>query len=434
MSPKFIYFFILGRNPTLSIAEIASQVNIGQNANIRGLSNDVLILETKEKLDAPSWQKRLGGTIKIGTILTKVDVDLEQIDSNIFLKEFARNKKIFFGFSLYRFNNKFKIEKLKPKIKSLALKIKYELRKRGISSRWVISREMFLSSVIVQKNKLLNAGAEFIFLFSEKEIWLGKTLTCQEFEEYEFYDFGRPKRKIEKGMMPPKLAKIMINVAQVPENGTILDPFCGSGTVIQEAARLGYQHIIGTDINREAIENTQKNIEWLLKNPQSRILNPKQIQNSKIKIFQTDVRNLSQKILPNSINAVVTEPYLGPLRVRNSKIEIRNIIDELIILYLTAFGEFKKLLKKDGRVVIVFPVFKYHAPNRRESRYSYLSERILNEIRKIGFEVINPIPEDLRKNPVIKLTDRGSIIYSRPNQNVLREIFIFTCKQHSLYA
>ncbi len=446
MNKKFVYFFILGNNPSLSVAEILSLINTDFFINginireisekfiqIRELSNEVLILETKEKLDCQKLQERLGGTIKIGTILTQINADLTQINVDLFLKELPKNGKIYFGFSLYGFGDKFKIKSLRSEVKNMALKMKKELKQKNVYSRWVESKKSALSSVIVQKNKLLTQGAEFCFiawtdtgkntdkhgnpqypvLSQRRSVYVGKTLSCQQFEEYEFYDFARPKRKIEEGMIPPKLAKIMINLSQAPQDGIILDPFCGSGTIIQEAILMGYKNLIGMDLSEEAIKNSWQNIRWFFENSKFKIQNSK----LKLKIQKCDVRNLSQKILPKSVDAIITESYLGPVKKSEIKSQKLRIISELSELYIKAFREFGKVLKENRRIVIVFPILKL------DGELNFLS--ILDELKKIGWHVINPIPDELRKNSAIKITNRDSVIYSRPDQTVLREILIF---------
>lgn len=430
-----MYFFILGNNPTLSMAEIQSlivQILSPMTTKIIEFSDEVLILETKEKIDAENLQKQLGGTIKIGQILTQTNADLRQIKADIFLKELLEKlktlKKVSFGFSVYQLDISANAKKLMPQINKLAMEIKTKLKNQGIASRWVISKKRTLSSVIVNKNKLLNQGAEFCFFLKRKStqidtqinadidvnqrsnqrelVYLGKTLSCQEFEEYEFYDFARPARKIEEGMLPPKLAKIMINLAQMPKKATILDPFCGSGTILQEAIRLGYQHIIGADVSKKAVDNTKTNLKWLAENLQT---------NFNVQIFQTDVRKISKKIPENSVDAIVTEPYLGPLQISDLRFKIKDLILELSNLYLAAFLEFKKILKVNGKIVIIFPIFQINK--------SRIFLPILDDLKK-EWRIISLIPENLKKHPVIKLTPRNSIIYSRPKQKVLREIFI----------
>lgn len=429
---EFLYFFILGHCPDLSIAEITSQVK----GKIIDLSKNFLILETQEKLEIEKLQKKLGGTIKIGRLITSTKMDSlvnEFFYTDWLLKKLNRNKKIYFGFSFYGFDQQFKFKKLKPIIKNWALKIKKNLKEVGASSRWVESKETILSSVVVKKNKLLTNGIEFILLKNSQNennqnqtIYIGQTLTCQEFEEYEKRDYGRPARNIEEGMIPPKLAKIMINLANISKEKNILDPFCGSGTIIQEAILMNYQNIIGTDLSNDAIKNSQKNINWLVSNsnflvskslPEQDPTRAEQSKNLNVKIFQADVKEASKKLLAKSIDAIITEPYLGPIRLKNLELGISNLISELSNLYLKAFEEFKKILKKDGRVVIIFPIFRIN------NALYFLP--ILEELKKSGWQIINPTPKELKQGSIIKKNERNSIIYSRSDQTVLREIFMF---------
>jgi len=436
------YFFVLGHNPTLSVAEIISVLSSWKlKFHIHKLSEEFLILEIKKELDFKRLQEKLGGTIKIGKVILQINANLNINNTklvheifDLLLKISKKSRNVFFGFSLYNSVDRFRIENLWSKIKNLALTIKKELKEKNISSRWVTSKEKKLSSVIVQKNKLLTQGAEFCFFITrgvnanqnksihinlgnnyQKSTYIGITLSCQKFEEYSQRDYGRPRRKIEEGMIPPKLAKIMINLSQAQEKMTILDPFCGSGTILQEALLMGYRNIIGTDISQEAVKNTKDNLKWLAKNFQLSISSFQT--NFNIQIFQADVKNISQKIPNNSVDVIVTEPYLGPIKISNFQSSIFNLIKDLDKLYLTAFCGFKKVLKENGRIVIVFPVFKI------KRKLHFLP--ILDQLKKSGWQIINPIPSELKNNPIIKITNRNSIIYSRPDQKVLREIFVF---------
>jgi len=68
-------------------------------------------------------------------------------------------------------------------------------------------------------------------------------------------------------------------------------------------------------------------------------------------------------------------------------------------------------------VVIIFPVFKI------KGKLQFLP--ILDKLKNQGWQTQPPIPSSLLKNPLIKITKRESIIYSRIDQRVLREILIF---------
>ncbi len=414
------YCFILGNNSTLSIVEILNVFLLFKiNVQIVSFSEEALLLDIQDEFLINDFFSRLGGSIKIGKI-EKDYLNINELTTEEILTLFniQENKKIYFGFSFYNLGAH-DFLKIKDYIKQLAIKIKKKLQKKGLKARWVISQEKNLSSVIVEKNKLIKQGAEILILIEKNKIYLGKTLIVQEFEKYSERDYNRPFREIQKGMIPLKLAKIMINLGQIKKDQTILDPFCGSGTILQEAILMGYENIIGSDIDFNSIEITKKNLEWLftkIKNqkslPAGDLLEEEKI---KINIFQSNATNLSKKISFNSIDAIVSEPYLGPTRnIQN----IKNIIYELSKLYLRSFEEFKKILKKQGVVIIIFPVFKTFTNE-------LLFLPILDAIKKQGWKIDLELPKELLKNNIIKITLRNSIIYSRPEQRVLREIFVF---------
>jgi tRNA (guanine10-N2)-dimethyltransferase len=57
----------------------------------------------------------------------------------------------------------------------------------------------------------------------------------------------------------PKYARAMVNLAKVHEGGRIMDPFCGTGGVLIEAAMLGHQPL-GSDIDPRMVEGSRENL------------------------------------------------------------------------------------------------------------------------------------------------------------------------------
>ncbi len=390
------YAFILGRAPAFSRVEI---VKILEAKKIKFTelfySKKLFIIELEKKLEVIKLQEQLGGTIKISKI---EDLVLSQninkeIEEAILHRPRAlkinKNKKFQFGFSLFGEINQ-------NDFKKLGLDIKKKLKDKRIKSRFVVSKEKNLSSVIVKKEKLIDQGIDLLIIKVPEGFYLGYTVSVQDFKGFSKRDYGRPTRDDKSGMLPPKLARMMINLSQADLDKIILDPFCGSGTVIQEALLLGYKNIIGSDISQKAVEFTQNNINWLQTKYNLDI--------SDIKIFQLDVIDLLDMLEPNSVDIIITEPFLGPpnkLQLNQAK----GVIAELSDLYLKSFRAFYQVLKEEGKVVMVFPVINNQ----------YLS--IVDKIKALGFEV-----DPLSKEP------RGSITYSRAGQTVLREIFVFNKK------
>ena len=260
------------------------------------------------------------------------------------------------------------------------------MKELGISSRLVVSKEPILSSVIVKKNKVM----EFLVLPDA----LGLTGAVQEFEEYGKRDYNRPKIDAHSGLLPPKLAKMMINLSLADKNGLLLDPFCGSGTVLSEALALGYKNLIGSDVSPKASSDTTDNLDWLS--------SEYQLTDAHYQIYNLEVSRLSDKLKPASIDAIVSEPYLGPTLKGDAKEnKIFKIITEVANIYLKAFQEFKTVLKPDGRVVIVLPLWRL---NGRE-----FNLKIENKIADLGF----------------RRQDKNNLIYKRPEQKIWRQIEIW---------
>ncbi|MBU2081376.1 methyltransferase domain-containing protein [Patescibacteria group bacterium] len=386
------YFFVLGNNPTLSIAEITSVFSGSPEI----ISNQLFILNSQENIQALEVIKRLGGTIKIGIINSQADKrDYRKILKNtlLIIKKKEIIGKFKFGISCYD------VKTIKEK--GLGLDIKRSLQEEGINCRWVTSSEATLSSVVVEQNNLTSKGIEIILIETNNKILIGQTLAVQPFKELSFRDYGRPARDDLSGMIPPKLAQIMINLANINPDKTILDPFCGSGTILTEAMLMGYKNLIGLDISEKAINATKININWIKNNYQLSITN--------YKLFNTSAMQISKYVQPKSIDAIITEPYLGPQR---GKIEIKQVLEELNNLYSKALIEFDKILKSDGCIVMIWPIFCLH------QKQNHINPLLNN------FKIINPLPLELFNNKKIKLTDRNTIIYGRPNQIVWREIVV----------
>lgn len=388
------YFFVLGTNTALSIAELAAVLDL-KKTNL--VASDFLIWETDTEINPETLISRLGGIIKIGIIKEEIaDSDYEKLLKAIYdiasIKKYqSREGKFNFGFSDY---GKFQFNK-----KDFGLKLKKYFSTEKISSRFVISREKTLSSVVVAQNKLITRGIEFVLTKDENKILIGETLAVQPFKDLSRRDFGRPARDDLSGMLPPKLAQIMINLAQVRDmEALVIDPFCGSGTVLSEALLMGYKHLLGSDISVKAIDDTYKNISWI-----KELYNIKDVN---VKVLVKSATDLSKFVKAESVEAVVCEPFLGPQR---GLIDFKIVISNLEELYSKAIREFKTVLKDGGRVVMIWPLFYGQKPI--SPKYD-------------GFKMINMIPENLRANQYVKKHNRDAIVYSRPGQKVYREIVV----------
>lgn len=388
------YIFILGQASDLSRAEIFSLYK-----NITNISQNIIMLEAK--LDPKAALKKLGGTIKIAEYLKTVD-DLDELTATWWSEQLNLSEakaKINFGFSLYNdHQNNYQ------KITKIALATKKNLKTKNLSCRLVVGREATLSSVIVAKNKLIDR--ELLIIKDNGRYILAQTQAVQDFEDYSQRDVNRPIRDDRSGMLPIKVAQMMLNLAGPKITQNILDPFCGSGTILQEAALAGYPTIYGSDISASTIHSAQENINWL----------QKQLgKSNKIILKTTGVENLSKHFQAQSIDLIVSEPFMGEARMikQNHNLDtMYDIAQNLSQLYIKAFQQFKIILKPGAKIIFIFPIFKIG------KEYIYTLPGA--QIKKMGF---NPIFSTTNLNYASR---NGNIIYARPEQIVQREIAIYS--------
>ncbi len=411
---RMLFFFILGKNVRLSRAELSSYFE-------RKQIESTLVCETAEAvifdmtgLDPLHvyFLDELGGALKAGIVLGQGEFPVISLEVQMLLMQRAVSfhtiekgkEKFTFGFSGYGLGDK-------KALHSLGISIKKSISAEGVKCRFVTSREQTLSSVVVAKNRLVEkSGMEVVFLKAPtpRITYFGRTIAVQDFESYALRDFGKPARNPRAGMLPPKLAQMMINLAQAPRNGSILDPFCGTGTILMEAYLMGYTNLWGSDISDQAVGATRKNLEWLVFNKRIKKVNLKQV-------FVYDAGGISSQIKPQSISAIVTEPFLGPpLRGNESREKLSGIIDSLTEMYASALSEFKKILTKNGRLVMVWPVFRYGG----ERLFLPLEVKM----QELGFRRVGArhgVP--LRGST----SERTDFVYAREGQKLEREIWVF---------
>ncbi len=422
------YAFVLGRVYTLSLAELFSYFKTHQiDIAVVDASPEVLVVEVEQQLDVQKIQRDLGGVVKILRIVDVVkkrETDSINFSLQNYFKpsklktDFLKNYKgkIQIGVSIYLLESTVKAF---GEPKKLGMFIKRSMQDGGSSIRLVIPEfnSLALASVLVTKNSLLEKGAEICVLASNTQVYVAKTLVVQDFEDYGRRDYQRPVRDDKQGMIPPKVAQLMLNFAECKPTATMLDPFAGIGTIVQEGVLLDYK-MLGSDINAGAIAGSEKNLEWFR--------NRYKISKGKFHVEVSDAREVSvlvenlQKIGAfKNISGVVTEGYLGPMYTKfPTQPEIDKNFKDLEELYTTAFKDWLKFLSKGDKVVICFPAYKHFN--------EYTSFPTLDFITTLGYNTIDLIPSILVESmPFLKLTARKTAIYDRKDQIVAREIVIF---------
>lgn len=383
-------FFVLGNHRELSIAEIVAVTGVSE---FKSVSGDLLLLDTD--MSSTTLQDKLAGTIKVGSVIGELgEWDKEACADLIVAMMGEVTNRVEFGISVYDAGDGKRTKELRAESQKLGLSIKKRLKESGHPVRLVTSNEKTLSAVVITTNKLLERGGEFVLIVTKDSILIGQTEAVQDFEAWSKRDFGRPARDSKSGMLPPKLARMMINLTGAnPHAATILDPFCGSGTVLMEAALMGFTRIIGSDISEKAISDSQKNHDWLLR--QDQLVAP-------VTLYVSPAQTLDQ-LVKEPVDAIVTETYLGPgLHGGEHPDFIKKNLKMLGELYRDCFGTLFSLLKPGGTAVVAFPVFQTQIGEQEAMGRSV--------IEGIGFRVANKIR------------------YERVGQHVARDIMVLTKK------
>lgn len=395
------YVAVLGRQPELSAAELYA-VSQSLRVSLSPLSPQVMLVNAPSSF--AEQFPRFGGLVKLGAVLTRLSAS-EHVFGDGFLKQLfphlPTKGKIVFGVSTYG------SPAFLRATQQLGKRLKVFFSENGRPSRFLASEQGVLSSVVVAKERLVERGMELLLIESgQGDIVVACTVAVQAFEDFSTRDYGRPKRDAVSGMLPPKLARIMVNLSGAGASARLLDPFCGSGTVVQEALLLGCRSVVGSDISQKAINETKENLTWL---SQTRKLDL-----SRMTLLCADVAQLGQSAPPASIDAIVTEPFLGPPQESDRPLALRT---ELETLYLKAFHTFFQLLTTKGRVVFLFPVFYYN-----EKPHFVLN---LDALLHLGYRLLPALSSDLIDVFRDRLSYRNSIVYHRPGQRVGRELLLF---------
>ncbi len=90
-----------------------------------------------------------------------------------------------------------------------------------------------------------------------------KAVLCETFRSYQRQALTQrnPNTRafFHPSMMNALLARVMCNLASVQPNQSVLDPFCGGGGILCEAALIGAQ-VTGIDMNWKLLKGAQKNL------------------------------------------------------------------------------------------------------------------------------------------------------------------------------
>jgi tRNA G10 N-methylase Trm11 len=374
-----LYAFQLGRIEDLCLAELKSV--LGEENFVDSLSGMAIFkIEIKDPQDL---QDRLGGTIKIIEIVSECSKD-EVKDSieKMMLDHFVDHQgKLPFAINLFG----------KKSAKNININNLLNFSKKFLTSYHHRPEKINRGTDnpkpgAIYQGKAIKKGIDINIIETESNFYIGKSISIQNIAAYSLRDYKKPKRDAKTGMTPPKLCQIMINLAGPTK--TIYDPFCGTGSYLMEGIIMG-KTAIGSDIEEWLVEYSDKNLYWT-----SRKFNT----DSSYRLFTRDARFLTKELLPEKIDAVVTEGFLGKAFDKAPTKEEKEIeLRKLANLHLNWLTAIHPLLPNEGKIVMCLTAYRGPASIEFFPKFQEIAETA-------GY----------------RITD--SFLYQRPDQLVLREI------------
>jgi len=395
-----MHIALLGRQPELSIAELERVFG-----DVSWFSSQTALI----KSDDPINIQALGGSQKIGRVTLQLDTTDWRRVSDALVKHYSKAwanapGKITVGISAYDFTANSR------EVQRVGLILKSKLKSNNASLRLVPNQEAALSTATSHHNKLglSENKVELLIFKGRRQTIVAESIGAQNITALAARDQGRPRRDAFVGMLPPKLAQIMINLAigdlrsshpqANAERLRILDPFCGTGVLLQEAALMGHA-VYGTDLAEKMVRFSQDNLKWLQETYNI---------DMDMQVDEGDAMDTRWKA---PISAVASEAYLGqPFSAPPSPSKLTEVRGNCNHIIGTFLKNIASQLEPGTPVVLAIPAWK-------DSYGSFTRLPLAQKVENYGFERIE-----------LTTVDTKELLYFRPDQVVARELLLLVKK------
>ncbi len=423
---------ILGRQPFIGVAEL-ERVFGGKNVNI--LCAEAAIVDCK----AINIQT-FGGLIKSGKVILNIPAsNWRQISDKIIFectKQWSNfGGKITLGISAYNF------QITAREVQKIGITLKQRLKKSNVSMRLIPNTDVALTTATSHHNKLGlsdNKVELLIVRTNNNQTIVALSTGSQNITAYSKRDQARPMRDAFVGMLPPKLAQIMINLAvgskadganfqsgplepefvkapgpltdaarrrtatessnssDLQRSITILDPFCGTGVILQEAALMGFS-VYGTDLSEKMIRYSRDNLNWLADTHHIQF---------EWYLHEDDAMTAKWR---QPINAVICEGYLGqPFSAPPSPAKLAEVVKNCDHIITEFLKNLRSQIEPGTPVCVAVPAWR-----DKDGHFTHLP--ITNNVGRFGYK-----PYEFMN------VSQNDMIYYRTDQVVARELLVMT--------
>jgi tRNA G10 N-methylase Trm11 len=373
VSMQSTYLAVLGRQPELGLIELESVVGA---EHLESFNSKLVLLDTLIDID------KYGGVVKVAEILYDGPADnLPELPLDLTRLNLTPGKTTF---AISAEGGQISAHD----VTMIGIELKRALKTYG-SARFIAPKSgTEVSAAQLKFNRVLDKGFELILAGSKKRLIIARTVGIQDIDWYSHRDYDRPARSAKVGMLPPKLAMILANTTTAP---LVVDPFCGSGVVLQEALLLG-RSASGSDLSEEMVAASKQNLNWLA-GEVSRTLPAWSISLSDARTFE----------MPKTPLAIVSEGYLGPnLTHSPSQKQLDQIRPDLRELYRDSLTSWAHQIPSGTELALCAPAWKLNG------EWSLLG--VVDDLPRLGYTV-----------KVFKHVQRP-VLYSRADQVVGRQL------------
>ncbi len=374
------YHFLFGNTPKFSFAELSA---VARNVHVTRTQGSIGSVDLASDNDAKTLLTQLGGSIKVIRQLELIEkpnnAHILEVATKALTRESEKDKIVYGVAEIGRDHLPvFDAMSIKSHIKNLGYKVQFKDGPRG-----GVPTALLLHKPFVQ---------EIVLIGTDEGTIIGKTIAVQDIDAWTEVDRGKPYADRKKGMLPPKVARMMLNWGlgdfASDAQPVIYDPFCGSGTVLLEALALGKTALIGSDMDPEATRGTKENITWYSNNKRTQ---------AALEIITGDV----SKVTPQQkVNLIVTEPFLGKPRPNPAKVPY--IFKGLERLYKGAFKHWTHILEDKAVIVIVMPTITIH--NKNGKKHTFSMQKFIDSLSKLGYTTSSEPIEYSRSQAVVRRT------------------------------
>lgn len=394
---------ILGRQPALGLAELESLFDAKA---IQPLDAGTAIVKI-EPAELP--MQRLGGTMKAARYLTELPfTDWSKIE-DFLTQELPKHAccrppgKIRLGLNTYGF--KLSVKRLNTTGLKLKKVVKNPPEGEGRSVRVVPNNALELNTAQVIHNQLTGpTGFDLILIKNGNKTILAQTFAVQDIAAYAARDQKRPKRDARVGMLPPKLAQTIVNLAngqasdRLPPR-TVLDPFCGTGVILQEALLMG-SNVSGTDLESRMIDYSEVNLSWLQQNGRWKM------ENANWQLAVGDATSYKW----DTFDTIACETYLGrPFSAQPRPEVLREVIQDVDTIHKKFLQNVAKQTKPGFRMCIAVPAWK--------TKRGFQHLKTLDNLEQLGYTRLS-----------FAHARSEELIYHREGQVVARELVVLIRK------